>query len=108
MRRRSHLHSHLHFRLPEPSIENVTEAEALESIRGLAGANRYVVRQHADNRMRERNITNSDLRAALVAAKSAEWQAEKGTWKTTGPDVDGDDLTVAVALEEDLVVVTVF
>jgi hypothetical protein len=31
-----------------------------------------------------------------------------GRWKVEGPDLDGDDLTVVVVIEAEVVVITVF
>jgi hypothetical protein len=43
------------------------------------------------------------LRNAAVCERG-----EGDRWKTTGPDLDGDDLTAVVVIEDGLVVVTVF
>lgn len=57
--------------------------------------------------MKQRNVQHGDLRNALVEAKGCV--AQRGSsWRVNGPDLDGDDLTVAVVIEDDLVVVTVF
>ena len=85
----------------------MTAAEALEKVRGFASAGRYVITQHARLRMAQRNVRDGDLRKALVKARSCRAQAD-GTWKVDGPDMDGDDLTVVVAIEDGLVVVTLF
>lgn len=56
--------------------------------------------------MRQRNVTFRDVRLALTSARACE--ASGATWKVTGPDVDGEDLTVVVAIEAGVIVVTVF
>jgi hypothetical protein len=85
----------------------VTAAEALRDIRGYAAAGRYAVSAHARKRMRERSVREGDLRNALVNAGACVEQAD-GTWKVSGEDLDGDELTVVVAIEDGLVVVTLF
>ena len=46
---------------------------------------------------------------ALLGATSATEQRDRGCWRVQGGvDLDGDDLTVIVALEADVVVVTLF
>lgn len=57
--------------------------------------------------MMERNVQHGDLRNALVEARDCVAQRE-GSWRVTGPDLDGDDLTAVVVIEDGLVVVTVF
>ena len=85
----------------------VTAAEALRDIRGYAAAGRYVVSWHARERMRERGATQADVRSALVDAQSCS-QQKNGSWRVEGSDLDGDELTLVVAIEDGLVVVTLF
>jgi hypothetical protein len=84
----------------------MSPGEALEAIRGLAGANRIVVTLHAQERMRRRGVLYADLRCALVRGVTCRPDDEK--WKVTGPDTDGDDLTCVVTIDSGVVVVTVF
>ena len=57
--------------------------------------------------MRERGAQFEDVREALVtASKCTADEDEK--WKVTGVDRDGDELTLVVALEDGVVVVTLF
>lgn len=49
----------------------------------------------------------ADLRHALVNARSCS-QQKTGNWRVEGSDLDGDDLTLVVAIEDGLVVVTLF
>jgi len=45
----------------------------------------------------------------LLSATSASWQHDRETWRVDGGvDGDGDDLTVIVDLEADVIVVTIF
>jgi hypothetical protein len=84
----------------------VDATEALDWIRGYAAADRIIVRQHARERMRQRGVQYADVRSALTSATACTPSAAK--WKVTGPDQDGDALTCVVALEDGVVVVTVF
>jgi putative zinc finger/helix-turn-helix YgiT family protein len=43
-----------------------------------------------------------------MTATHAAWQEEHQSWKVEGEDTDGDPLTIAVVIEADLIVVTVF
>ncbi len=85
----------------------MTGAEALEAIRGLARAGRIDVVDHAAQRMRQRRVQFGDLRHALENARAAAAQPDE-RWKVDGPDLDGDDLTVVVVVEDGLIVVTVY
>lgn len=80
--------------------------EAIESIRGYAAAGRIIVTRHAYERMRQRNVTFRDVTLALSAARICD--AANTNWRVTGPDVDGDELTLVVAIESGVIVVTVF
>lgn len=57
--------------------------------------------------MMERNVRHGDLRNALVEAQSCVARRDD-SWRVSGPDLDGDDLTVVLVIEDGLVVVTVF
>ena len=84
------------------------EATALREIQGYAAAGRIAYSRHADARMQERGVSRHDCRRALATATRAASQANE-TWRVTGGrDVDGDDLTVVVAIEGGVLVVTVY
>ncbi len=57
--------------------------------------------------MRERGVREGDLRNALVNACSCAHQQD-GKWKAEGTDLDGDDLTIVVVIDDGLLVVTLF
>jgi hypothetical protein len=57
--------------------------------------------------MLQRNVRREDVRHALVAARVCRAQPN-GRYKATGPDLDGDDLDVVVAIEDGVLVVTLF
>lgn len=85
----------------------MTSAEALKEVRGYAAAGRYFVSGHALERMRARSVQEADLRHALTKATRCA-SAPPDRWKVTGPDLDGDDLTVVVVIDDGVLVVTVF
>jgi hypothetical protein len=81
--------------------------EALEDIRGYALAGRMTVSPHAAIRMRERGVTFSDIRHAIKVATVCVSEPD-GRWRVDGEDFEGDPLTLVVALEYGLIVVTLF
>lgn len=86
----------------------MTPAEAQGAIRGLARAGRVRYVRHAVERMDERGATRNDVEHTLMNASRCVWQPSKETWKVFGMDLSGDELVVAVAIEDGLLVVTVF
>jgi Domain of unknown function (DUF4258) len=86
---------------------NVAELAALADVRGYAAAGRYRLSKHAQVRAAERNVRARDVRRALCSAALCKGQGE-GTWKVTGPEADGDDLVLVVAIEGEVIVVTLF
>jgi hypothetical protein len=82
--------------------------EALKLIIGYAAANRIILTPHARDRMKRRGATLQDIRHGLVNATVCHWQSEHGTWRVPSVDRDGDELTMAVALEGANVIVTLF
>lgn len=87
----------------------MTDEEALRTIQGLCAAGRYHISRHAWERMIERSATPRDVLRAVATATRARHQPHGGTWRVLGgADLVGDDLTVIVALEGQVVVVTIF
>ena len=82
-------------------------AEALDAIHGYAAANRIITEGHARKRMRERGVSNPDLRHALMTAARCR-QQPNGRWRVESADLDGDELTVIVVIEAGVIVVTLF
>jgi hypothetical protein len=81
----------------------------LDEIQRLAGIGRILIRHHARVRMAERGATIDDVQRALTTATSATWQPDHETWRVGGGvDLDGDELTVVVDVEADVIVVTLF
>ncbi len=86
----------------------MTEAEALQHIKGYASAGRIRYSPHALERMAERGAREDDVRRAIATATRAVGQAN-GRWLVTGGvDRDGDELTPVVVLEGGVVVVTLY
>jgi hypothetical protein len=84
-------------------------SDALEEIQRLAKWWRFRLSRHALVRMAERTVKRADVRHALLTAKVASWQTDCGCWRVSGGhDLDGDDLVVIAAIEDDLVIITVF
>jgi hypothetical protein len=57
--------------------------------------------------MAQRGASANDVLEALSGARVCQAGPDQ-RWKVTGPDLDGDDLTAVVAIDDDVVVVTVF
>lgn len=86
----------------------MNSADALRTIQGHAAVGNIRYTRHAEERMVQRNVSRGDVRSALVTATAAA-VGENGAWKVTGgADLDGDDLTVVVAIDGAAVIVTVF
>lgn len=86
----------------------MTDADALATIRRLAGAGHFYILPHARKRAAERGVQPRDIRYGLENARVATWQADHETWKVESSDLDGEALTLAVAIEASVIVVTVF
>jgi hypothetical protein len=58
--------------------------------------------------MSQRGATSADVRKSLLTATAATWQHPHQTFHVTGGvDTDGDGLTCNVAIEADVVVITI-
>jgi hypothetical protein len=86
----------------------VTEGEATAAIRRLGAAGRFYILPHARKQAEGRGVTPRDIRHGLTNARAAAWQPDHGTWKVRTTDIDGDPLTLALAIEASVIVVTVF
>ena len=58
--------------------------------------------------MRQRGVTVQDVRYALCHAGGCTHQPESGRWRVDSTDLEGDDLTLIVRIEDDVLVITVF
>ena len=89
-------------------LAGVTPAEVLVDIRGYAAANRIRLTGHASLRMQQRGADFRDVRSALMTATACTLQ-DNGSWRLDGGlDRDGEELTVIAAIEQGVVVITVF
>jgi hypothetical protein len=79
----------------------------LDEIRRCVVLGDLAYTRHARQRMRQRAIAEGDVACALLGARLAA-AAPEGRWKITGPDLEGDDLAVVVAIDVGVVVVTVY
>jgi hypothetical protein len=83
--------------------------DILDEIKRLAGLGRILLRFHARQRMADRGATFGDVQRALATADRALWQPDRQNWRVEGGvDLDGDELTVIVDVEADVIVVTLF
>lgn len=85
----------------------LTPAQALADIRGYAGANRVELTGHVRLRMAERGAKRADVLHALRTARMCTAQANE-TWLVRSADLEGDSMTLVVAIEDGLVVVTLW
>ena len=85
-------------------------AEALRVIRGLARANRIRLTAHAEREAAECRARPEDIRCALVHGKSirASGPGRASDWTVAGPDLDGDDLEIALIIRDGLLIITVY
>jgi hypothetical protein len=88
----------------------VDSTEALRVIRGLAKANRIRFTAHAAREAVECGATRDDIRCGLANAKSirASGRGRSSDWTVVGPDLDGDDLEIALILEDGVLIITVY
>ena len=90
------------------AIDDQSAEAALLDIRGFAKVNRFEFRRHALERMQQRGVYAWDVHFALCNATGCVYQPENRRWKVAGPDLDGDELMLAVEIDDGLLVVTVF
>lgn len=86
----------------------MTERQMLELVRSLTRANRWEVDQyHGQSRMQQRGVSFADVEHALLNATQCRVQ-ENGRWKLVSCDLDGDDLTLIVFVDDEILVMTLF
>ena len=95
----------------------MTAGEALDAIHTYATQRRIVLSRHARERMQSTyetggrggtsgGLTLEEIRLALMHATNCR-PAVSARWKVDGKDLDGDDLTFVVSLDDQLIVVTI-
>ena len=66
----------------------------------------YIVTNHPFGK---HNVTRNDIASGLATATRATYQADNDRWRIEGgTDLDGDDLTVILAFEAGVIVVTAY
>jgi hypothetical protein len=85
----------------------MSRKDAIDAIRFAASAGHIRYEAHARQRMKERGVRREDIRHALINVESCKAVRDE-RWKVTGPDLDGDALTVVLVIEGDVVVITVY
>ncbi len=91
----------------------MTPDEFLTFAKTCATQSRVRLSRHGHEQMQARRATAADVRAAILSATRARHQPVENAWKLLGgTDIDGDDLTVVVAVDRNdstlIRVVTVF
>lgn len=90
-------------------LESVNAMRALDEAKRLARGGQVWFRQHAYDRMAERNAVVADVIAAILTSTRATYQGDRDNWKLTGgADGDGEDMIVIVDFVGDLVIITIY
>lgn len=63
---------------------------------------------HAIEQMEHRFVLEDDIKSVGRTARRCLFQPEKDTWRVEGKDLDGERLVVVCALEQNVLIVTVF
>ena len=82
-------------------IEAVAILDALK-------AGKFVLSVHAALRMRQRSVTKADIQACGRTATTCVHQAEYGTYRIQGEDLDGEPLTIICGVDDSTVIVTLY
>ena len=82
-------------------------AEALKLIQAAGRTGGFWIERHARLRMAQRGAQVADIQRGLTVARSCKLQ-DNGRWKVPTEDLNGDDLTLIVALDNGVVIVTLF
>ena len=64
--------------------------------------------RHAIRRMRSRGASELDVRHALASAARCTEDEEPDLWRVEGPDLDNDEMSLIVAIDDGVIVVTMF
>jgi hypothetical protein len=70
--------------------------------------NDFVLTSHVLERMGQRKVRRADIVECGRTAKKCTHDPARDTYKVAGFDLDGDDLTVVVGIDNGVVIVTVF
>ena len=85
----------------------MTARKALQAAKAAGRTGQfYIVTTHPFGK---HNVTRIDIAKGLATATRATYQAENDRWRVEGgTDLDGDDLTVILAFDEGVIVVTAY
>lgn len=87
----------------------MTAGDALKAVRQAGAAGQVVFGSHARERMKERSISTASVLNALARATRIRRSPDGlDRFEVEGPSLAGPSLTVAVALVDGVVVVTVW
>lgn len=95
----------------KPHPADMSGEAALAAAKKAAQLRQLTFTRHASrDRMPERSAQAHDVRSAVLSATTATWRADDQSWRLSGGvDLDGEALSVAVAIEGHVVrVITVF
>ena len=59
-------------------------------------------------RMSQRNVRRTDIIECAKTAKKCLHDSNRNTFKIVGQDIDGEELTVVVGIDQDIIVITVY
>jgi len=82
-----------------------------KALRKAVNDSRWELSEHAERQMNDRGFSRIDVRRCLLGGKHVPNLDEdkNGTWRyrIAGTTVDGDKISLAVIIDEDVIVVTV-
>ena len=91
------------FRQVQKTVEPVLPVDARILLQRAGESGSFVISEAVLASLRERGLSHGDVRNALARVTSAV-PLESG-WTVCGPTMDGEDMTVTVAIEAGIVMV---
>lgn len=85
----------------------MTPAEALQRARDPASAGGFFITLHARTRMARRGVRAADVRHGLMSASQCRLQ-DNGCGRFDTKDTADDELSLVVAFESGMIIVTVY
>jgi hypothetical protein len=74
----------------------MTPEEALRFIQGAARVGQLTISRH--RREDEHHVSIADQHSAIMSAPNAQWDDERENWELVGTSLDGETITVIVAI----------
>ena len=68
----------------------------------------FLLSVHAVQGMGQRSITETDIRACALSARSCMYQSLQRTWRIEGEDLDEEPLAVICGIDPAVVIITIF